>query len=121
MLKWLEKLAEGNKHGDILLFVSRDYEMVGAAVALRMSNRCKIIFSTKNHPIAITLEQYVVFMYLARMYKYYYLILVYVAVCECIAKGIRNVLVLHIRISKTDYLLAFLWALFLAGNCLCSL
>lgn len=57
MLKWLEKLAEGNKRGDILLFVSRDYEMVEAAVALRMSNRCKVIFSTKNHPIAITLEQ----------------------------------------------------------------
>lgn len=46
---------------------------------------------------------------------------VYVAVCECIAKEIRNALVLPIRISNTDYLLAFSWAIFLARNFLCSL
>lgn len=46
-LKWLGKSAVNNRCGD-LLFVSRDWEMAEAAVALYMPSRYKIIVSTRK-------------------------------------------------------------------------
>lgn len=46
-LKWLGKPAVNNRCGD-LLFVSRDWEMAGAAVALCMPSGYKIIVSPRK-------------------------------------------------------------------------
>lgn len=47
VLKWVGKPAVNNRCGD-LLFVSRDWEMAEADVALCMPSRYKIIVSTRK-------------------------------------------------------------------------
>lgn len=67
-LKQLAKAAVNNRCGDLLLFVSRGWEMAEAAVALCMPSRYKATVSTRKSLDSSNSNN---MLYLTQMYEYH--------------------------------------------------